>query len=42
MNQYPSPDEYEAQKARLGARFVQIAVVIAIAVFVLPYWRLAN
>ena len=43
MNQYPPPDEYEAQKARLRAvHFVQIAVVIAIAAFALLYWRLAN
>jgi len=40
---YPPPEEYEAQKARMrAARFVQIAVVIAIGALALLYWRLTG
>ena len=43
MNQYPSPEEYEAQKRALrAARYLQIAVAIAVATLVLLYWRLTR
>jgi len=43
MNQYPSPEEYEAQKQRLRAvRVLQIAIIIALVALFVLYFRLAG